>query len=280
MVRGTPLIVQILFIFIALPQLAGGGPDWLRRALILDPIMSAILAISIFHAAYLAEVFRAAFQSVPPGQWEASAAMGMTLRQTKRRIIWPQAIRFALAPTGNHFVMILKDSALVGFLGVPVLFQRAQRIGSQNLRLFETILIAALIYWLLTIAFRRLLGISERRMGDRLREDGAVTRATRIWLPHQAAEAERVRRHMRPVQMVVLATVALAMVTLGDQLPLPVREGAVTAGDRASGALRVVLGYGSGLPARFPRSSGPAVVPSDLQRSGPSSTCPSARECR
>ena len=71
---------------------------------------------------------------------------------------------FALAPTGNHFVMMLKDTALVGFLGVPVLFQRAQRIGSQNLRLFETILIAVLIYWLLTIVFRRLLGASERRM--------------------------------------------------------------------------------------------------------------------
>ena len=163
-VRGTPLIVQIVFIFIALPQLAGGGPDWLRKALVLDPIVSAVLAISIFHAAYLAEVFRAGFQSVPLGQWEASAAMGMTLRQTKRRIIWPQAIRFALAPTGNHFVMMLKDTALVGFLGVPILFQRAQRIGSQNLRLFETILIAALIYWILTVVFRRLLGMSERRM--------------------------------------------------------------------------------------------------------------------
>ena len=163
-VRGTPLIIQIFFIFIALPQLAGGGPDWLRKALVLDPIVSAVLAISIFHAAYLAEVFRAGFQSVPLGQWEASAATGMTLRQTKRRIIWPQAIRFALAPTGNHFVMMLKDTALVGFLGVPILFQRAQRIGSQNLRLFETILIAALIYWILTVVFRRLLGISERRM--------------------------------------------------------------------------------------------------------------------
>lgn len=163
-VRGTPLILQIFFIFIALPQLAGGGPEWLRKALVLNPIVTAVPAISIFHAAYLAEVFRAGFQSVPLGQWEASAAMGMTLRQMKRRIIWPQAIRFALAPTGNHFVMIMKDTALVGFLGVPILFQRAQRIGSQNLRLFETILIAALIYWLLTIAFRRLLGISERRM--------------------------------------------------------------------------------------------------------------------
>ena len=163
-VRGTPLIVQLFFIFIALPQLAGGGPDWLRKALVLDPIVSAILAISIFHAAYLAEVFRAGFQSVPIGQWEAPAAMGMTLWQTKRRIIWPQATRFALAPTGNHFVMILKDTALVGFLGVPILFQRAQRIGSQNLRLFETILIAALIYWILTVVFRRWIGISERRM--------------------------------------------------------------------------------------------------------------------
>lgn len=109
--------MQVFFIFIALPQLAGGGPDWLRRVLVLDPIASAILAVSVFHAAYLAEVFRSGFQSVSPGQWEASAAVGMTLRQTKRRIIRPYAIRFALATAGNHFVMMLKDTALVGFLG-------------------------------------------------------------------------------------------------------------------------------------------------------------------
>ncbi len=166
-VRGTPLIIQLFFIFVALPQLASVGPDWFQKMLVLSPTLTAILAIGFFHAAYISELFRAGFLSVQPGQWEAASAIGMTASQAKRRIIWPQAMKFALRPTTNHFVMMLKDTALVGFLGVPILFQRAERIGSQNLKLFETVLIAAVIYWVLTAVSQKVIDVVDRRVLSR-----------------------------------------------------------------------------------------------------------------
>lgn len=166
-VRGIPLIVLLFFFFIALPQLASAGPDWLYPVSVLSPTVTAILAIGLFHGAYVSELFRAGFLSVPQGQWEAASALGMTEGQTKRRVVWPQAMQFALRPITNHFVMMMKDTALVGFLGVPILFQRAERIGSQNLKMFETILIAAVIYWLLTIIAWKAIDAMDRRVNSR-----------------------------------------------------------------------------------------------------------------
>lgn len=164
MVRGIPLIVLLFFFFIALPQLASLGPDWLHALAVLSPTVTAILAIGLFHAAYISELFRAGFLSVPIGQWEAASAIGMSRSATKRRIIWPQAMKFALRPVTNHFVMMLKDTALVGFLGVPIMFQRAERIGSQNLKMFETILIAAVVYWVLTVISWKAIDRLDRRV--------------------------------------------------------------------------------------------------------------------
>ena len=73
-------------------------------------------------------------------------------------------MKFALRPVTNHFVMMLKDTALVGFLGVPIMFQRAERIGSQNLKMFETILIAAVIYWVLTVISWKAIDRLDRRV--------------------------------------------------------------------------------------------------------------------
>lgn len=166
-VRGVPLIVLLFLFFIGLPQLASAGPDWLHPISVLSPTVTAILAIGLFHGAYISELFRAGFLSVPQGQWEAASALGMSESQTKRRVVWPQAVRFALRPVTNHFVMMMKDTALVGFLGVPILFQRAERIGSQNLKMFETILIAALIYWLLTIIAWKAIDVLDKRVSLR-----------------------------------------------------------------------------------------------------------------
>ena len=163
-VRGVPLIVLLFIFFIGLPQLASAGPDWLHPISVLSPTVTAVLAIGLFHAAYVSELFRAGFLSVPQGQWEAASALGMSEAQTKRRVVWPQALRFALRPVTNHFVMMMKDTALVGFLGVPILFQRAERIGSQNLKMFETILIAGLIYWLLTIIAWKAIDVLDARV--------------------------------------------------------------------------------------------------------------------
>jgi polar amino acid transport system permease protein len=159
LVRGTPLIVQIVFIFLALPQLGIRIPA----------VPAGIIALSFNYGAYMTEIFRAGIQAVPPGQREAAQAVGMPERLIMRRIVLPQAVRIVIPAIGNDFVAMIKDSALVSIIAVQELLWRAQNVGRQNFRTLETLLIAALVYWLLTIIFSTFQERLERRMarGDR-----------------------------------------------------------------------------------------------------------------
>ncbi len=165
-VRGTPLIVQIFFIYLGLPQIAQTFPDqpW-SRYLILPPILSGILALGINYGAYMTEIFRAGIQSIPHGQREAALALGMTYGQMMRRIILPQALRVIIPPTGNEFIAMLKDSALVSFMGAQEMFWRAQKIGRQRFRNMETLLVAAALYWIMTMIFETIQRRVEARLG-------------------------------------------------------------------------------------------------------------------
>ena len=163
-IRGTPLIVQIFFIYLGLPQLAQYAPGPLQGLFILGTITSGVLALGINYGAYMAEIFRAGIQSVGHGQVEAAQALGMTRTQTMRRIVLPQAIRVSLPPTGNEFIAMIKDSSLVGIVGTQELFFRASKIGRQYFQNLETLVIAALIYWLLTSIFSYFQGRLERRL--------------------------------------------------------------------------------------------------------------------
>jgi polar amino acid transport system permease protein len=154
-IRGTPLIVQIFFIYFALPQIAfkPNTPEFLQPLLVYDLVVAGILALGINYGAYMTEIFRAGIQSVGYGQIEAAHALAMTSPQTTRRIVLPQAIRVIIPPTGNDFISMLKDSALVGFAGTPELFNRATSVGRAQAHPFETFAVAALIYWGLTTIF-------------------------------------------------------------------------------------------------------------------------------
>ncbi len=165
-VRGTPLIVQIFFIYFGLPQLAlaPGSPPWLQKVLILNIVTAGILALGINYGAYMTEIFRAGIQSVGHGQLEAAHALGMSGRQTMRRIVLPQAIRVIIPPCGNEFIAMLKDSALVGLAGTQELFFRASTIGRQTAHGFETFAVAAVIYWIMTSIFSFFQVRLERRM--------------------------------------------------------------------------------------------------------------------
>jgi polar amino acid transport system permease protein len=113
----------------------------------------------------MSEIFRAGIQSVGGGQIEAAHALGMSGGQTLRRIVLPQAVRVVIPPTGNEFIAMLKDSALVGLAGsVTELFNRAQTVGKAESRSLETLLVAALIYWALTSFFSIFQRMLERRM--------------------------------------------------------------------------------------------------------------------
>lgn len=153
-IRGTPLIVQIFVIYLGLPQLG----------IVLSAVPAGIIALSVNYGAYMTEIFRAGIQAIRRGQVEAAYSLGMTYTQMMTRIVLPQALRIIIPPTGNEFIAMLKDSALVAFLGVWELFFRAQKIGRQNFRNMETLLIAALFYWMVTILFQYFQGRLEENL--------------------------------------------------------------------------------------------------------------------
>lgn len=163
-VRGTPLIVQIFFVYLAFPQLARFAPSYLGGFFLLSAIPAAVLALGVNYGAYLTEIFRAGIQSVGYGQIEAAHALAMSPGQATRRIVLPQAVRVVIPPVGNEFIAMLKDSSLVSFIGVADLFYRATKVGQQNFRALETLIIASAMYWLLTSIFSYFQTKLERKM--------------------------------------------------------------------------------------------------------------------
>jgi len=160
LVRGTPLLVQVYMWYLALPQIGHSlerlGFPQLRKALTLQAIPAGILALGVCYGAYMTETFRAGIQSISKGQTEAAYALGMTPAQTMRRIILPQAIRVIIPPIGNEFVAMTKDSSLVSVMGVWELTFRATKIGRRYFRSLEMLLVAAAIYWVMTIILQTL----------------------------------------------------------------------------------------------------------------------------
>jgi polar amino acid transport system permease protein len=159
LVRGTPLIVQIFFIYFALPQVG----------IVLPAIPTGIIALGINYGAYMTEIFRAGLQAVPRGQREAAQALGMAERLIFRRVVAPQAVRIVTPAVGNEFVAMIKDSALVSLIGVQELFWRAEVTGSRDIRSLQAFAVAAAFYWLVTIIFSVIQDRLEKRMarGDR-----------------------------------------------------------------------------------------------------------------
>jgi len=173
--RGTPLIVQMFLIYLALPQVGGNLadrfaslPDGFRDALILDAAIAGTLALGLNYGAYMTEIFRAGIQSISSGQSEAAEALGMTYGQRMRRVILPQALRVIIPPTGNEFIAMLKDTALVSFLGVAIasaeIFRRSQLLGRADNRPLEALIVAAGIYWALTALFTIFQSRLEKRL--------------------------------------------------------------------------------------------------------------------
>ena len=166
--RGTPLIVQMFLIYLALPQIGRDAPPWLRDLLILDAVPAGILALGLNYGAYMTEIFRAGIQSVSGGQSEAAEALGMNYFQKLRRVVLPQAVRVIIPPTGNEFIAMMKDTALVSFLGATAsqleIFRRAQLLGRADNRNLEALVVSAAIYWLLTSIFTYFQGRLEKKL--------------------------------------------------------------------------------------------------------------------
>lgn len=142
--RGTPLLMQLYFIYYALPQIS-------PVLTINDRFFAAYLAFALNSAAYCAEIIRAAIQSIDKGQFEASKALGMTYAQTMRLIIIPQSIRRLIPPVGNEFIMVLKDASLVSIIALADLTKVTRSISSSAAT--ALVYIPAMIIYLIITAF-------------------------------------------------------------------------------------------------------------------------------
>ncbi len=162
LVRGTPLLVQILFIWLALPQIWQGFGT-------VDALIMGTFAVAFNYGAYMTEIFRAGIQAVPNGQREAASALGLSDRRIFGRIVLPQAFRIVIPAIGNEFIAMIKDTSLLAVIGVQELLWKARTVGSQNFKMLETLILAALVYWVLTIIFSYFQERLEKRMarGDR-----------------------------------------------------------------------------------------------------------------
>ncbi|MDF3917862.1 amino acid ABC transporter permease [Salinicola salarius] len=156
--RGTPLLVQILLIYFGLPY----------YGIALSPIPAALLALTLFSASYLSEIFRSGINSVDPGQWEAAESMSMGYWICLRRIILPQAFRIALPPMGSRLIALIKDTSLASTITVMELTRVAEQVGAATFRYMEMFLMVGAIYWfinqLLTILQTWLEGRLTRHM--------------------------------------------------------------------------------------------------------------------
>ncbi len=159
LVRGTPLLLQITFIYLALPQ----------AGIVLDAIVCGIFALGFNYGAYMTEIFRAGVQAVPGGQSEAAASLGMSGRATFLRIIAPQAFRIVIPAIGNDFIAMLKDSSLISVIGVQEILWKAQAAGRPTYQSMQTLIVAALVYWAMTLVFSLFQARLEKRqaVGDR-----------------------------------------------------------------------------------------------------------------
>jgi polar amino acid transport system permease protein len=173
-VRGIPVLVWLLWIWFALPQLlqALGGlvqnfapaiGEWLL-GIRLDAYSAAILGFTFAYGAYMTEVFRAGIQSIPKGQMEAARSLGMNYLQAMRYIILPQAIKVIVPPVSNEFVTLLKDSSLVSILAVSDLTRRGREYVARTFLSFQTFTMVALVYLILTVFFTRISSAVERRL--------------------------------------------------------------------------------------------------------------------
>ncbi|MBT5416330.1 MAG: amino acid ABC transporter permease [Rhodospirillaceae bacterium] len=157
--RGTPLLVQVFLIYTGLPQVG----------LVLDAVPAGILALSLCYGAYMAEIFRAGIQGVPSGQSEAAAALGLRKATIFRKIVFPQAMRLVVPPTGNQFIAMLKDSSLVSFMGVMELFNVARIQARTEFKFFEMLITAAVFYWVVSIVFETIQARIEAHYGKGVR---------------------------------------------------------------------------------------------------------------
>lgn len=167
-IRGTPLLVQLFIIYYGLQTIGIRFPDSPFMSKILGinfaDFMAGVITMGINSGAYVCEIFRSGIQSIDKGQTEAARSLGLSYPKTLRHIIIPQAIKNILPTLGNEFVVVIKESSIVSIIGIADLMYKANTVRGNTFQPFEPLLVAALVYFILTFPLSKLLARIERRM--------------------------------------------------------------------------------------------------------------------
>lgn len=166
-VRGIPLLVQLLFWYFAFPSVIQSFGKTIHYApfenYLANPVGMAILGLTFCYGAYMSEIYRAGIQAIPKGQMEAARSLGMSYFQAMRYVIIPQAARVILPPVGNEFISLLKDSSLVSVVAVADMTRRGREFMAANFIPIETWLMVALLYLVLTLLSARIVTWIEQK---------------------------------------------------------------------------------------------------------------------
>ena len=164
-IRGTPLMVQLMFIFYGLPMTGITIPD-ISFIPNFSRFAAGILAMSMNSCAYVAEIIRSGRQAVDYGQTEAARSLGFKQSQTMTMVVLPQAVKNILPALGNEFVTVIKESSIVSVIGIADLMFRSKDVIAVTYRSLECLAIAAILYFILTFVSGRFISMMERRMSN------------------------------------------------------------------------------------------------------------------
>lgn len=157
LIRSTPLLIQIFFLYFVLPNFG----------IVLDAFAAGVIAIGVHYAAYCSEVYRAGFDNIPRGQWEASIALNLSAWTTFKDIIIPQAIPPVVPALGNYLVALFKETPLLSAIAVLELMQTAKIIGSETFRYTEPITLVGLFFLAMSLVSAMLIRVVEDLLNRR-----------------------------------------------------------------------------------------------------------------
>lgn len=162
--RCTPLLIQISIVYFGFPGL---GIEFPSIGPLSSEFVAAIFTLSINSSAYIAEILRSGIQSVDKGQMEASRSLGFNYFMSMRYIIIPQGLKNSLPSLVNEFISLIKESSIVSVIGIPDLMYKADTVRGVTYLAFEPLIVAALIYFVLTFSLSKLVGLLEYRLHNK-----------------------------------------------------------------------------------------------------------------
>ena len=153
--RGTPLLIQLYILAQGIPILFSVN---------INIYISGLIALSLNSSAYVAEIFRSGIQAVDQGQIEGARSIGLSSKYTMRHIIFPQALKNILPAIGNELVTVVKESSVVSLIGIGDITRVADLVKADTLKVFEALIYAALLYYIITTVLSQLIRIGERKL--------------------------------------------------------------------------------------------------------------------